>query len=108
MSFSRPSALLFGLSKGTDESGHLAWAPSSARSKLWLASGTRRSNLAARWATAGAAKLVPLALKGVSYRPLSASAMLRRNLWVYGLGGLLVPFIGIKIIDMLLTAVGLV
>lgn len=51
--------------------------------------------------------LIPLALKGVSYRPLSASAMLRRNLWVYGLGGLLVPFIGIKAIDLLLTLTGL-
>jgi K+-transporting ATPase ATPase B chain len=44
----------------------------------------------------------------VSYRPLSASAMLRRNLWIYGLGGLLVPFIGIKAIDLLLTLSGLV
>ncbi len=52
--------------------------------------------------------LIPLALKGVSYRPLSASAMLRRNLWIYGLGGLLVPFIGIKAIDLLLTLSGLV
>ena len=52
--------------------------------------------------------LIPLALKGVSYKPLTASAMLRRNLWVYGLGGLVVPFIGIKIIDLLLTLFGLV
>lgn len=44
----------------------------------------------------------------MSYRPLSASAMLRRNLWIYGLGGLLVPFIGIKAIDLLLTLSGLV
>lgn len=51
--------------------------------------------------------LIPLALKGVSYKPLSASALLRRNLWVYGAGGLLVPFIGIKLIDMLLTICGL-
>lgn len=49
-----------------------------------------------------------LALKGVSYKPLTASAMLRRNLWIYGLGGLLVPFIGIKVIDLLLTVCGLV
>lgn len=47
--------------------------------------------------------LIPLALKGVSYRPLSAAAMLRRNLWLYGLGGLIAPFIGIKLIDLLLT-----
>ena len=52
--------------------------------------------------------LIPLALKGVSYKPLSASAMLRRNLWIYGLGGLIVPFIGIKVIDLLLTLFGLV
>lgn len=51
--------------------------------------------------------LIPLALRGVSYRPLSASAMLRRNLWIYGLGGLIVPFIGIKLIDLLLTLLGL-
>jgi K+-transporting ATPase ATPase B chain len=52
--------------------------------------------------------LIPLALRGVSYKPLSAAAMLRRNLWIYGLGGLIVPFIGIKIIDVLLTVCGLV
>ncbi|HDS3499228.1 TPA: potassium-transporting ATPase subunit KdpB [Enterobacter cloacae subsp. cloacae] len=52
--------------------------------------------------------LIPLALKGVSYKPLTAAAMLRRNLWIYGLGGLLVPFIGIKAIDLLLTLFGLV
>ncbi len=44
--------------------------------------------------------LIPLALRGVSYRPIGASALLRRNLLVYGLGGLIVPFIGIKVIDM--------
>ncbi|NDK98873.1 potassium-transporting ATPase subunit KdpB [Photorhabdus bodei] len=47
--------------------------------------------------------LIPLALKGVSYRPMNASSLLRRNLWIYGLGGLITPFIGIKLIDMLLT-----
>ncbi|EPJ2944684.1 potassium-transporting ATPase subunit KdpB [Klebsiella pneumoniae] len=52
--------------------------------------------------------LIPLALKGVSYKPLTASAMLRRNLLIYGLGGLIVPFIGIKVIDLLLTLFGLV
>ena len=51
--------------------------------------------------------LIPLALKGVSYRPMSAAALLRRNLWLYGAGGLVVPFIGIKLIDMLLTVAGL-
>ncbi len=51
--------------------------------------------------------LIPLALKGVGYRPMSAAALLRRNLWIYGVGGLLVPFAGIKLIDMLLTVAGL-
>ena len=49
--------------------------------------------------------LVPLALRGVRYRPLGASALLRRNLWVYGLGGLIAPFIGIKLIDLLIHGV---
>ncbi|AVR95214.1 potassium-transporting ATPase subunit KdpB [Pseudoduganella armeniaca] len=52
--------------------------------------------------------LIPLALKGVRYRPVGASALLRRNLLVYGLGGLLLPFIGIKLIDMALVALHLV
>ncbi|ARU93330.1 potassium-transporting ATPase subunit KdpB [Tatumella citrea] len=47
--------------------------------------------------------LTPLALKGVPWKPMSAAALLRRNLWIYGLGGLVVPFVGIKIIDLLLT-----
>ena len=46
--------------------------------------------------------LIPLALKGVQYRPIGASALLRRNLLLYGLGGIIVPFIGIKLIDLLL------
>jgi K+-transporting ATPase ATPase B chain len=52
--------------------------------------------------------LIPLALRGVKYRPASASVILRRNLLVYGLGGLLVPFAGIKIIDVLLVLLRLV
>ena len=51
--------------------------------------------------------LVPLALRGVSYTPSSAAALLRRNLLVYGLGGLLAPFVGIKLIDMGVSALGL-
>ena len=51
--------------------------------------------------------LVPLALKGVRYRPVGAAQLLRNNLLIYGLGGLIVPFLGIKAIDMLLSAVGL-
>ncbi len=47
--------------------------------------------------------LIPLALKGVAYKPIGASALLRRNLFVYGLGGVIVPFIGIKLIDMLVS-----
>ncbi|WP_423776790.1 potassium-transporting ATPase subunit KdpB [Achromobacter mucicolens] len=50
--------------------------------------------------------LIPLALKGVRYRPLGASVLLRRNLLIYGLGGLIVPFAGIKLIDMVLAALG--
>jgi K+-transporting ATPase ATPase B chain len=52
--------------------------------------------------------LIPLALKGVKYRALGAAVLLRRNLLVYGLGGLIVPFIGIKLIDIILTLLGLV
>jgi len=52
--------------------------------------------------------LIPLALQGVRYRPVGAAALLRRNLAIYGLGGLVVPFIGIKLIDWLLVAAGLV
>jgi potassium-transporting ATPase ATP-binding subunit len=47
--------------------------------------------------------LIPLALKGVKYRPRPATELLRRNLWIYGVGGLIVPFIGIKLIDLLLV-----
>ena len=51
--------------------------------------------------------LIPLALKGIAYRPIGAAAVLRRNLLVYGLGGLIVPFVGIKLIDVLVTALHL-
>jgi len=51
--------------------------------------------------------LIPLALRGVKYRPMSAASLLRRNLLVYGLGGIIVPFIGIKIIDVIIHAIGL-
>ena len=51
--------------------------------------------------------LIPLALRGVSYRPMSAAALLRRNLLVYGVGGLIVPFLGIKLIDVLVTSLHL-
>lgn len=47
--------------------------------------------------------LIPLALKGVEYKPIGASALLRRNLFIYGLGGIVVPFLGIKLIDLLVT-----
>ena len=52
--------------------------------------------------------LIPLALRGVRVQAASAAHLLRRNLLVYGLGGLVVPFVGIKAIDMLLTALHLV
>ena len=51
--------------------------------------------------------LVPLALRGVKYRPLGAEALLRRNLLVYGIGGIIAPFLGIKLIDMIITHIGL-
>jgi len=51
--------------------------------------------------------LIPLALRGVKYRPMGAAILLRNNLWIYGVGGVIVPFIGIKLIDMLITRIGL-
>ena len=51
--------------------------------------------------------LIPLALRGVKYRPLPAASLLRTNLWIYGFGGIIVPFIGIKIIDVMIHAIGL-
>jgi K+-transporting ATPase ATPase B chain len=51
--------------------------------------------------------LVPLALKGVRYRSIGAAAVLERNLWIYGVGGIIVPFVGIKIIDLILAGLGL-
>jgi len=47
--------------------------------------------------------LIPLALRGVDYKPIGASAILKRNLLIYGLGGIVVPFIGIKAIDVLVS-----
>jgi K+-transporting ATPase ATPase B chain len=52
--------------------------------------------------------LIPLALKGVAYRPIGAGSLLRRNLLIYGLGGIIIPFIGIKAIDLLVNAIHLV
>jgi High-affinity K+ transport system, ATPase chain B len=51
--------------------------------------------------------LIPLALRGIKYRPMGAAAVLRRNLLIYGLGGIIIPFIGIKIIDVIITALHL-
>ncbi|HEY4040752.1 MAG TPA: potassium-transporting ATPase subunit KdpB [Rhodopila sp.] len=51
--------------------------------------------------------LIPLALKGIAYRPIGAAALLRRNLLIYGVGGIVAPFVGIKLIDMAVTAIGL-
>jgi K+-transporting ATPase ATPase B chain len=51
--------------------------------------------------------LVPLALRGVKYRPIGAAKLLQRNLLIYGLGGLVAPFIGIKIVDLIITHIGL-
>ena len=47
--------------------------------------------------------LVPIALRGVTYKPSGATALLRRNLLIYGLGGLIVPFIGIKLVDLVVS-----
>ena len=49
--------------------------------------------------------LIPLALKGVTFKPMNASSLLRRNFLIYGLGGLIVPFIGIKLIDTILQLI---
>jgi K+-transporting ATPase ATPase B chain len=51
--------------------------------------------------------LIPLALRGVTYRPAGAASILRRNLVIYGLGGIIVPFVGIKVIDLIVSAIGL-
>jgi potassium-transporting ATPase ATP-binding subunit len=51
--------------------------------------------------------LIPLSLKGVRYRPIGAAPLLRRNLWIYGGGGVVIPFIGIKAIDLVVTALHL-
>jgi K+-transporting ATPase ATPase B chain len=51
--------------------------------------------------------LIPLALRGVKYRPMGAAALLRRNLWIFGVGGIIVPFVGIKLIDMVITRIGM-
>ncbi|MCO7125309.1 potassium-transporting ATPase subunit KdpB [Sporolactobacillus shoreicorticis] len=51
--------------------------------------------------------LIPLAMKGVKYRPIGATSLLMRNLMIYGLGGILVPFVGIKLIDIIITALGI-
>jgi K+-transporting ATPase ATPase B chain len=47
--------------------------------------------------------LIPLALRGVEYKPIGASALLRRNLMIYGVGGVIAPFIGIKLIDLIVA-----
>jgi K+-transporting ATPase ATPase B chain len=52
--------------------------------------------------------LIPLALRGIRYRPLGAAVVLRRNMLIYGFGGIVIPFIGIKMIDVIVTLFGLV
>jgi len=51
--------------------------------------------------------LIPLSLRGVTYRPAGAASILRRNILIYGIGGIVAPFIGIKLIDVLVTAIHL-
>jgi len=52
--------------------------------------------------------LIPLALRGVAYRAVGAAALLRRNLLIYGVGGIVVPFAGIKLVDLFVTTTGLI
>jgi K+-transporting ATPase ATPase B chain len=52
--------------------------------------------------------LIPLALRGVAYRPIGAAAMLRRNLFIYGFGGIIIPFVGIKLIDIIISVLHIV
>jgi K+-transporting ATPase ATPase B chain len=52
--------------------------------------------------------LIPLALRGVGYRPMSGAALLKRNMLLYGLGGIVAPFVGIKLIDMIIASIHLV
>ena len=52
--------------------------------------------------------LIPLAMRGVAYKPIGAASILKRNLFIYGVGGIIAPFIGIKLIDMLLAFLGIV
>jgi K+-transporting ATPase ATPase B chain len=52
--------------------------------------------------------LIPLALRGVAYKPIGALAILQRNLLIYGLGGVIIPFIGIKLIDVIITKLNLI
>jgi K+-transporting ATPase ATPase B chain len=52
--------------------------------------------------------LIPLALRGIKYRPLGAAVVLRRNLVIYGFGGIVIPFIGIKAIDVIITMLALI
>ncbi|MEN9391156.1 MAG: K(+)-transporting ATPase subunit, partial [Pseudomonadota bacterium] len=49
--------------------------------------------------------LIPLAIKGVKFKPMSASKLLRKNILIYGLGGIIVPFIGIKLIDIIINMI---
>lgn len=52
--------------------------------------------------------LIPLALRGVAFKPIGALAILQRNLLIYGLGGVLIPFVGIKVIDIIITQLRLI
>ncbi len=78
----------------TGRAQHHASALAAERDPVAPSSSTRSSS----W------RSIPLALRGVKYRPVGAAALLRRNLLIYGLGGIILPFIGIKLIDMVLVA----
>ena len=73
------------------------------RSALGRSRRSSQPSSSTRWSSS---RLIPLALRGVRYTPSSsASALLRRNIWIYGLGGIVVPFVGIKLIDLVVSLI---
>jgi len=88
-------------------SGHAGSGPLSALNVMRLATPQSAILSAVIFNALIIVALIPLALRGIRYRPLGAAAVLRRNVLVYGVGGVLIPFVGIKLIDLFLTTVGL-
>jgi len=81
--------------------------PLAALNIMWLASPQSAVLSAVIFNALIIIALIPLALRGVSYRPVGAAAVLRRNLVIYGVGGLIAPFVGIKVIDLGINLLGL-